>query len=82
MANYENAVAAVKELGLDVVVEHVTDMDEIMALGVMATPGLVIDGKVCAAGRLLTVGQIKEFIQHFSEKTECGCGCASGKCDC
>ena len=86
MANYENAVAAVKELGLDVVVDHVTDMDEIMALGVMATPGLVIDGKVCAAGRLLTVGQIKEFIKQVGEKSGCGCeedcDCSSGKCGC
>jgi small redox-active disulfide protein 2 len=62
-ANYENAVLAVKELGLNVVVEHISDVDEIMKLGVMATPGLVIDGKVVASGRPLTVSQIKDFIK-------------------
>jgi len=62
-ANYENAVLAVKELGLDVVVEHVSDVDEIMKLGVMATPGLVIDGKVVSYGRPLSVSQVKDFIR-------------------
>lgn len=62
-ANYENAVQAVKELELNVVVEHISDFDEIMKLGVMATPGLVIDGKVVAYGRPLTVSQIKDFIK-------------------
>ncbi len=80
--NYENAVAAVKEMGLKVEVEHVTDMDEIMNLGVMATPGLVINGKVCAAGRVLTVAQIKAFIEQFKEAKTTSCGCEDGSCDC
>lgn len=62
-ANYENAVTACKELGLDVIVEHVSDVNEIMKLGVMATPGLVIDGKVVSFGRPLSVSQIKELIK-------------------
>ena len=81
-ANYENAVMAVKELGLNVEVEHVTDMDEIMNLGVMATPGLVINGKVCAAGRVLTVAQIKEFILQFKDTKPSTCDCKDGTCDC
>lgn len=63
MANYEAVVEAVKELGLKEVVIHITDMEEIMSLGVMATPGLVIDGKVMAAGRGLNVKQAKELIK-------------------
>lgn len=76
--NYENVVAAAKELGLGIEVEHVTDMNEIMALGVMATPGLVINGKVYSVGRVLTVSQAKDIIQK-SQQSSCECG--SG-CDC
>lgn len=61
--NYLAVVGAVKELGLDVEVEHVTDFNEIMALGVMSTPGLVVDGKVMSVGRCLNVKQSKELIE-------------------
>ncbi len=76
-ANYEAIVEAVKELSLEDEVIHVTDMDEIMSLGVMATPGLVIDGKVMSAGRALNVNQAKELIEKASDKTTCCCG---GRC--
>lgn len=72
-ANYEAAVEAVKELGLDVVVEHVTDMEEIMSLGVMATPGLVVDGKVLSAGRALNTKQAKELIEKTMNNKGCCC---------
>ena len=35
-AQYENAKAAVQALGLDIEVEYVTDMEQIMAYGVMS----------------------------------------------
>jgi len=42
------AVAQAK--GTPVTVEKVEDMQEIMQYGIMATPGLVIDGRVVHAG--------------------------------
>lgn len=62
--NYQHAVEAAQACGLKEAVEHVTDMNEIMKLGVMATPGLVINGKVVASGRLLSTKQIIEFINQ------------------
>ena len=79
-ANYEAVVQAVKELGLDVEVEHVTDFDEIMKLGVMATPGLVVDGKILSVGRALNVKQAKELIGKVTKK-DGGC-CCGGNCGC
>lgn len=73
-ANYEAVVEAVKELGLEDEVIHVTDMEEIMALGVMSTPGLVIDGKVMSAGRALKVKQAKELIEKAMGTKSCSCG--------
>ncbi len=80
--NYENIVAAVKELGLGVTVEHVMDMDAIMALGVMATPGLVIDGKIYASGRMVTVAQAKALIQQAQDLHQESCGCGEESCGC
>ena len=76
--NHESVVQAVKELGIDLVVENVTDFNEIMNLGVMATPGLVIDGKVLSAGRSLNVEQAKELINKILKGNSC---CCNGKCD-
>ena len=59
----ENAEAAAKELGIDVELEKVTDINDIMAFGVMTTPALVVDGQVKSAGKLPSAKDIKEMLQ-------------------
>ena len=59
----ENAEAAAKELGPDVVVEKVSDMKEIMKMGVMTTPALVVDGKVKSTGKVLSAAEIKAIVK-------------------
>lgn len=68
--NYEAIKEAVRELGLDVEVIHVTDFNEIMSLGVMSTPGLVVNGKVLSSGRALNVEQAKELIRRMMNKED------------
>ena len=58
-----NAEKAVAELGLAVAVEKVEDIREIMKFSVMSTPALVVDGKVKAAGKVLTPESVKEFLR-------------------
>lgn len=60
--NYENAVKAAKICKVEDEVENIKDMKEILKLGVMKTPGLVIDGKVVSSGRVLSVDKIVELI--------------------
>ncbi|MGN0812400.1 MAG: thioredoxin family protein [Candidatus Coproplasma sp.] len=60
--NHENAVIAAKNCGVDEPV-NIGDITEIMKYGVMATPALVIDGKVVAMGRTLSVEQIEKLIK-------------------
>ena len=67
-ANYEAIVEAAKELGIADEVIHVTDVEEIMSLGVMSTPGLVIDGKVMSVGRALNVKEAKALIEKAMSK--------------
>jgi len=57
-----NAETAVRELGIDAVVEKITDVDVMLELGVLVTPALAVDGEVKAAGRLLTPEEIKAIL--------------------
>jgi len=59
----ESAQAAADDLGIACRLEKVTDITEIMAMGVMMTPALVVDGQVKAAGRVPTTDEIKAMLQ-------------------
>lgn len=62
-----NAEAAIKELGLDAEVVKVDQIKEIMAMGVMMTPALAVNGVVQSSGRLLTVDQVKGILGEAAE---------------
>lgn len=53
-----NAEQAVKEMGLDVPVEKVSEISEIMKFGVMMTPALAVDGVVKSVGKVLSPAEI------------------------
>ena len=53
---------AARTLGIDYEMEKVTDLNKIMAFGVMMTPALVVDGTVKAAGRVPSVEDIKKML--------------------
>ena len=48
----ENAEAAAKDLGIEYELTKVTDITEIMKVGVMMTPALVVDGQVKVVGKV------------------------------
>ncbi len=58
----KNAEAAVHELGLDCEIEKVTDINVIMAHGVIMTPALVIEDEVKVVGKVATTDEIKKLI--------------------
>ena len=58
----ENAQAAVKESGINAEVIKVDDMIEIIESGILATPGLAIDGQVKSMGRVPSKDEIKKWI--------------------
>lgn len=60
----DNAKAAIAELGIDAVVEKVTDFAQIAQYGIMGMPGLVIDEKVVSSGRVLSAGEIARLIKN------------------
>ncbi len=58
----ENAEAAASELGIEYNLEKVTHINDIMAMGVMITPALAIDGVVKATGKVLSAEDIKAML--------------------
>lgn len=52
-----------QELGIEVNIEKVTDMGEIMAYGVMSTPGVIVDESLVHAGGMPTPDQVENWIK-------------------
>jgi len=57
-----NAKKAVEEAKKKADVVKITDINEIINRGVMATPAIVVDGKLKAYGRIPSVEEIKEWL--------------------
>ncbi|MFN3278669.1 MAG: thioredoxin family protein [Paracoccus hibiscisoli] len=58
----DNAKAAAEAAGKTAQIVKVTDVAKIAAYGVMSTPGLVVDGKVLSAGKVLTAEEIGRLL--------------------
>lgn len=58
-----NAKEALKEKGMPVEVEHVSDFKEIAKYGVMLTPALVVGGKVYSPGKILSKDEIVKILE-------------------
>jgi small redox-active disulfide protein 2 len=57
-----NTEAAAKALGIQYTLRKVTDLQEIIAKGVMMTPALLVDGVVKSFGRVPGVEEIKGLL--------------------
>jgi small redox-active disulfide protein 2 len=55
---------AVDSLSIEANIEKVTDYTEIMKYKLLATPGLVINGKVISAGRVPSEAEITTFLTN------------------
>ncbi len=50
------------ETKINGVVEHVTDMQAIVAAGVMATPAVAVDGVIKLKGRVPTMDEVRQVV--------------------
>ncbi len=51
------------EHNLNIELEKVSDVNDILAYGIMMTPGLVVNGEVKSSGKIPSEQQILEWIQ-------------------
>jgi len=63
---------AVAGLGVEAEVEKATDMREIMARGVMATPGLVVNEKLVSTGRVPSASEVMTLIANVLTEEDRG----------
>lgn len=57
-----NVRQVLAETGIEANVEHVTDMQAIVAAGVMSTPAVAVDGVVKLKGRVPTTEELRQLI--------------------
>jgi small redox-active disulfide protein 2 len=82
---FELTKKAVEELNLKTEVEYITDIQKIVAMGLMQSPVLVVNDKPVLVGFSSDIEKIKNLITHnevassaeVENKPKCNCG---GKC--
>ena len=62
---YEYAKEAVKNMGLSVEVEYITDMAKVMEYGVMSMPALVVNEKVVSMGKVLKAAEVEKLFKKL-----------------
>ena len=62
---YENAKTAVKAMGLSVEVEYITDMEKVMAYGVMSMPAIVVNEQVVSMGKVLKAADVEKLLHKL-----------------
>ena len=62
---YENAMAAVKAMGLNMEVEYITDIEKVMGYGVMSMPAIVVNGQVVSMGKVLKVADVEKLLRKL-----------------
>lgn len=62
---YDYTKEAVEEAGIEAEIEKVEDLIEIVKLGVMTAPSLMVDGKLVAAGRVAKKDEIIRILKSL-----------------
>lgn len=63
---FQNTIDILAEKNLAVDCQHVTDLQQIMAYGVMSLPGLVVNEKVVSYGKILSKQDILKIIESYN----------------
>lgn len=63
---YENTKKAVAETGITADTEYITDMEKVMAYGVMSMPALVVNEQVVTMGKVLKPAEIAKILEKVS----------------
>lgn len=61
---------AAKELGIEYELNKVTDLKQIMALGVMMTPALAVNGTIKVSGKVPSIAELKEILKQAVESSD------------
>ncbi len=62
---YQNVINAAAEMGLATDIEYITDMEKVMAYGVMSMPAIVVNEKVVSMGRVLKIADVVKLLNNL-----------------
>jgi hypothetical protein len=62
---FRTLAAGVKNMGVAIDVEYVTDMERIMEYGVIRMPALVVNEKAVSMGKVLKVADVEKLLHKL-----------------
>ena len=65
----QSVMVALNELRIPASLDHVTDMKKTSKYGLIATPGLIINGEVVSGGKVPQINKIKEWLTEAVRQT-------------
>lgn len=61
---YENTRQALRDMGLAIEMEYITDLEKVMAYGVMSMPALVVNEQVVSMGKALKAVDVEKLLHR------------------
>ena len=58
---------ATKNLGIDIEVEYITDLQKVMTYGVMSMPAIVVNDKVVSMGKVLKTADVEKLLDKLQK---------------
>lgn len=62
---YQNVINAAAEMGLAIDIEYITDMEKVMAYGVMSMPAIIVNEKVVSMGKVLKTADVVKLFKQI-----------------
>lgn len=62
---YQNVIDACTKMGLATYIQYITDMEKVMAYGVMSMPAIVVNENVVAMGKVLKATEVEKLIHKL-----------------
>ena len=56
---------ALKELGINAEIQRISSLKEIILLGVMSAPSLLVDGKLLISGQAASTAEVKKQLEKL-----------------
>lgn len=81
-ATYSVLEAVARDKGVDASITKVEDMKDIMSYGILATPGVVIDGVVVHSGGVPSRAKVEQWLTALAPSASGACCCGGSKSKC
>lgn len=78
---YEETQKAVENMGKDIEVEYISDVNVLLSYGIMSAPALLVNDNVVSQGRSLKAKDIEKLLNGIEIDDSCdggSCGCSCG----